>query len=82
MNFVDMIFIESIRPFNFRVLVFNACLLMAGILGESSAILADEVARTHALLINGGGNRQINYQSQKTLLNFKVFPALMLYLSI
>jgi len=63
MSFVDMIFTKSIRSFDFRVLVLNACLLMAGMLGEPSAILAGEVARTHALLINGGGNRQINYQS-------------------
>ena len=65
--FEDMLFIESIRSFVCRIPVFSACLLMACMFGESSAVLAgDETvdgARTHALLINGGGNRRINYQS-------------------
>ncbi len=47
----------------FRVLVFSTCLLVACLLGNIPAVLADDEASTHALLINGGGNRRINYQS-------------------
>jgi len=32
-------------------------------LGNNPVVLADEEVRTHALLINGGGNKRINYQS-------------------
>lgn len=58
-----MVSIKSIRLFELRVLVFSACLLMVATLGNSPAIFADDDVRTHALLINGGGNRRINYQS-------------------
>jgi thiol-disulfide isomerase/thioredoxin len=47
----------------FRVPVFSACLLMTCMLGNNPVVLADEEVRTHALLINGGGNQRINYQS-------------------
>jgi len=46
-----------------RVLVFSTFLLMADIPGTIPVVMADDEVRTHALLINGGGNRQINYQS-------------------
>ena len=61
--FGNMLFTESIRSFNCRIPVFSACLLIACMLGESSVVLAGDGARTHVLLINGGGNRRINYQS-------------------
>jgi thiol-disulfide isomerase/thioredoxin len=40
------------------MLVFMACLF-----GQAPVVLADDDVRTHALLINGGGDRRINYQS-------------------
>ena len=65
--FEDMFFTQSLRSFVFHIPVFGACLFMACMLGQSSVVLAGEeagdAARTHALLINGGGNRRINYQS-------------------
>ena len=61
--FGNMLFTESIRSFICRIPVFSACLLIACMLGESSVVLAGDGARTHVLLINGGGNRRINYQS-------------------
>ena len=47
----------------FRVPGFSACLFMTCMLGNNPVVLADEEVRTHALLINGGGNQRINYQS-------------------
>mgnify|MGYP001557296577 FL=1 len=63
LGFVGMIFIESIRSRIFRVSVFSTCLLMASMIGFAPVVLAADEVRTHALLINGGGNRRINYQS-------------------
>ncbi len=36
---------------------------MACLFGQAPVVLADDGVRTHALLINGGGDRRINYQS-------------------
>lgn len=58
-----MVFMESVRSHIFRVSVFNTCMLIACVLGNTPVVLAGDAVKTHALLINGGGNPRINYQS-------------------
>ena len=40
-----------------------ACLLPALLISKAPNLSASKLSRTHALLINGGGNSRINYQS-------------------
>jgi len=63
LGLVGMILIESIRSGIFRLTVVSTCLLMSWLPVKAPVVLADDEVRTHALLINGGGNRRINYQS-------------------
>ncbi len=46
-----------------RAVIFIFCLSGGFLVPDGPVVLASEAERTHALLINGGGNRRINYQS-------------------
>ena len=54
---------RSVRKVVFRAAVFRACLITACLLVAGPVARAGDADGVHALLINGGGSRAINYQS-------------------
>lgn len=48
---------------SFRASALGVLLFMASLLGHTPVVLAGDNIQTHALLINGGGSKRINYQS-------------------